>query len=44
MKQGLIDRWGRERPQRWLVGGAMVTILRLGPLGPCNDGGLAREW
>ena len=27
------------RPQRWLVGGTMVTGSRLGP---CDDGGLAR--
>ena len=34
-----VDRsLGRERLQRWLVGGTMVTGLRLGP---CNDGGLA---
>ena len=37
-----VDRsLGRERPQQWLVSGAMVTGLRLGP---CDDGGLAREW
>ena len=30
-----VDRsLGRERPQQWLVSGAMVTGLRLGP---CDD-------
>ena len=37
-----VDRsLGRERPQWWLVGGEMVTGLRLGP---CDDGGLVQEW